>query len=215
MTTIFGSKKGASAIVDNRVDPVLVDPVGGLELNSSNELKIKRDGGIHTTTDGTSVLVDPVGGLELNSSNKLKIKCDGGIQTTADGTSVIDRVKKGGDTMTGDLLLLNDASGPDTVRHLGCLDLGEGKAFSIMVGNIENQLQLANIAPGQTQTRLTAETTHGFAVNVVSTREFEVGEGFTKVSSNLNMSEKTITLVDDPTEDQDAATKNTSIVASP
>ena len=67
------------------------------------------------------------------------------------GTSVIDRVKTAGDTMTGDLLLSNNASGPDIVRRLGCLDLGEGKAFSILVGNIENQLQLANIAPGQTK----------------------------------------------------------------
>ena len=91
MTTIFGSKKGASAVVDNPVSPisVLVDPVGGLELNSSNELKIKRDGGIQTDADGTSILVDPVGGLELNSSNELKIKRDGGIQTDANGTSIL------------------------------------------------------------------------------------------------------------------------------
>ena len=36
MTTIFGGKKGA--VVDRSSDqanPVLVDPVGGLELNSS------------------------------------------------------------------------------------------------------------------------------------------------------------------------------------
>ena len=153
------------------------------------------------------VLVDPVGGLELNSSNELKIKRDGGIQTTADGTSVIDCVKTAGNTMTGDLLLSNDASGPDTVRRLGCLDLGEGKAFSITVGNIENQLQLANIAQGQTQTPLTAETTHGFAVNVASTRELEVGEGFTKISSHLIMSEKRVSFVADPAADQDVAIK--------
>ena len=35
---------------------------------------------------------------------------------------------------------------------------------------------------------MTAETTHGFAVNVASTRKFEVGEGFTKIYSDLNMS---------------------------
>ena len=33
-----------------------MDPVGGLELNSSNELRIKRDGGIQTDADGTSVI---------------------------------------------------------------------------------------------------------------------------------------------------------------
>ena len=53
MTTIFGNKKGL-AVGDNS-SSVLVDPVGGLEIDSKG-LKIKRDEGIQTTADGTSVI---------------------------------------------------------------------------------------------------------------------------------------------------------------
>ena len=171
MTTIFGGKKGASAVVDNPANP-------------------------------TSVLVDPVGGLELNSSNELRIKRDGGVQTNADGTSVIDRVETAGDTMTGDLLLSNTTSGPDIVRRLGCLDLGDGKVFSIPVGNVDNQLQFVN-----GQTPLTVETTHGFGVDVVGVRRFEVGASSTTVSNPLSMGFNKVTLVADPTTDHDVANK--------
>ena len=129
------------------------------------------------------------------------------LLTTADGTSVIDRVKTAGDTMTGDLFLSNNSSGPDIVRHLGCIDIGEGKIFSITMGSIENQFKFENFNSNQLPNLLTVETTDGFAVNVVSTREFEVGEGFTKIFSDLNMVGHKVSSVADPTVDQDAATK--------
>ena len=139
--------------------------------------------------------------------NELKIKRDGGIQTDADGTSVIDRVEKAGDTMTGDLFLSNNTSGPDIVRHLGCLDISEGKIFSITMSSIDNQFKFENDNSNQFPNLLTVETTDGFAVNVVSTRELEVGGGFIKIFSYLNMVGHKVSSVADPTVNQDVATK--------
>ena len=80
-----------------------------------------------------------------------------------------------------------------------------------MLGNFNNQLQFLNVG----QTPLIMSTTNGFAVVVASEREFEVGDGFTKIHSHLRMSEKRITSVADPTEDQDAATKKYVDVRKP
>ena len=89
MTTIFGNKKRL-AVVDNS-SSVLVEPVGGLEVNSSNELKIKRDGGIQTTADGTSVIdrVEKAGDImtgtltiEPNAFNAIVATPSGGNTTT-------------------------------------------------------------------------------------------------------------------------------------
>ena len=73
------------------------------------------------------------------------------------------RVLKAGDTMSGDLRM---SIGSDTVRSLGCDGLTVGRGFSLPLGNLQNQLQFAVVAPPQNQTPVTMQTTDGFLVQI-------------------------------------------------
>jgi len=72
--------------------------------------------------------------------------------------------------MTGDLKL---SAGADTVRLLGCTDLAAGQGFSLVLGNIQNQLQFA--VSLQNQPPVTLETSHGFVVRASGSDVMHVG----------------------------------------
>lgn len=129
-------------------------------------------------------------------------------------TSYVDlhdnlHVLKAGDTVSGDLRL---CVGSDTVRLLGCVDLSEGKGFSLPLGNFQNQLQFAVIAPPQTQTPATLHTSHGFLVLMNNQPVCQLGDPGPDnqliVHRRIAMSNNLIKFLHDPAEPQDAATKN-------
>lgn len=121
-----------------------------------------------------------------------------------------DKVSKSGDTMTGDLLL---SIGTDTIRQLGCTDITTGKGFSLVLGNVRNQLQFAVIPAEQTQTPVTLETTHGFLVRAAGHNVCWLGNADNPSSINIYTNvfmnrSTTIKNLVDPTDPGDAATKN-------
>lgn len=63
----------------------------------------------------SAVAVDPVGGVELNLTAQLRIKPDttsgdSGVGLSADGLEIVNRVRSGGDTMTGSLVVDDPAN---------------------------------------------------------------------------------------------------------
>ena len=118
------------------------------------------------------------------------------------------RVLKAGDTMSGDLRM---SIGSDTVRLLGCVDLSEGKGFSLPLGNFQNQLQFAVIPPPQTQTPVTMHTTHGFLVMKNNEPVCQLGDpgpdNQVIVHRRIAMNNNLIKFLRDPVDPQDAATK--------
>lgn len=118
------------------------------------------------------------------------------------------RVLKAGDTMTGDLHL---SVGSNTVRLLGCTDLTDGKGFLLALGNIQNQLQFAIVPPGQTQTPVTLETTHGFLVRAAGENVCQLGTADSPpiiiIHKDIAMNSHKIRYLPTPANSDEAATK--------
>jgi len=119
------------------------------------------------------------------------------------------RVLKAGDTMTGDLRL---NVGTDAVRLVGCTDLSSGKGFSLALGNIQNQPQFAVVAPPQTQIPVTMEPTREFLVRSAGQDVCQLGNTDAPpiiiIHKNIVMNGHRIVYLSEPSNSQDAATKN-------
>ncbi|KAK3768670.1 hypothetical protein RRG08_065964 [Elysia crispata] len=119
------------------------------------------------------------------------------------------RVLKAGDTMSGDLRM---SIGSDTVRSLGCDGLTVGRGFSLPLGNLQNQLQFAVVAPPQNQTPVTMQTTDGFLVQINNELVCQLGDtgpdNQVIIHRIIAMNNNWIKFLRDPAEPQDAATKN-------
>lgn len=143
-----------------------------------------------------------------DAATKAYASAVGASTVYVDGQDAL-RVLKVGDTMSGDLRLNVDT---DTVRLLGCTDLSAGKGFSLALGNIHNQLQFAVIAPPQTQTPVTMETTHGFLVRSAGQDVCQLGNTDAPpiiiIHKNVAMNSHRIMYLPEPSSSQDAATKN-------
>ena len=105
-----------------------------------------------TASVGTSVGA----GVSINTINNHFLRRDG--KNTVLGT--IDMAGNGLKNV-GDLLL---PVGSDTVRELGCIDLAEGKGFSLPLGNRQNMLSFNIVEPSKPQQPVTLQTSHGFTV---------------------------------------------------
>ena len=101
------------------------------------------------------------------------------------------RVLKVGDTMNGDLQL---SIGTASTRQLGCSDLIAGKEFIILLGNRENNVHYSPTKP------ITLESIDGVLVRVGS-------NNVCQFSTNINVFNNKITQLSEPTDAQDAATK--------
>lgn len=101
------------------------------------------------------------------------------------------RVLKSGDTMNGDLHL---NIGTATIRQLGCSDITAGKEFILLLGNRENSVRYFPTKP------ITLKSSHGFLVKVG-------GNDFCQFDTNINVYNNKITQLAEPTDAQDAATK--------
>ncbi len=101
------------------------------------------------------------------------------------------RVLKNGDTMNGDLQFI---LGTALTRKLGCSDLTAGKEFIILLGNRENSFRYSPTKP------ITLESSDGFLVRVGS-------NDICQFSTNINVYNNKITQLSEPTDAQDAATK--------
>ncbi len=101
------------------------------------------------------------------------------------------RVLKRGDTMNGDLQL---SIGTASIRQLGCSDLTAGKEFIVLLGNRENSLHYFPTKP------ITLQSSDGFLIKVGN-------NDICQFSTNINVYDRKITQLSEPTAAQDAATK--------
>ena len=140
--------------------------------------------------------------------------CNGAASRGGVSTAYVDqqdalRVLQAGDMMTGDLRL---NVGGDAGRLLGCTDLTFGKGFSLALGNLQNQLQFAVVAPPQAQIPVTMETTHGFLVRSDGQDVCQLGNNAAPpmiiIHKNIAMNSHFIKYLPNPIDGQDAATKS-------
>jgi len=97
----------------------------------------------------------------------------------------------------GDLLL---PVGSDAVRELGCVDLTEGKGFSLLLGNHENRLCFAAVDSSKPQQPVTLHTSHGFTVKANGENVIQLGREEITIH-------KRIRNLPEPEQDDEAATK--------
>jgi len=87
-----------------------------------------------------------------------------------------------------------------------------GKGFSLALGNIQNQPQFAVVAPPQTQIPVTMEITHGFLVRSAGQDVCQLGNTDAPpiiiIHKNIVMNGHRIVYLPEPSNSQDAATKN-------
>lgn len=134
-------------------------------------------------------LLDPTGAQHAATKNYVDTKAG-------------ERVAKAGDTMTGNLSL---SVGTDTLRTLGCSDLSGSKGFSVLLGNVQNQIQCQLNQP------VAIQATDGVVFRQGSSNIIRfgraVGDLRTDVFQDIVMNQKYIADLHDPTSAQDAATK--------
>src|SRR6218665_1174580 len=152
-------------------------------------------------TGDTMLGILSAGGYKITNVGAPTISTDAATKGYAD-TIDQDNLQLSGGTLTGDLRL---NVGTDPLRLLGCTDLTSGKGFSIALGNVQNQLQFAVIPVGQTQTPVIMETTHGFMVRAAGQDVCRLGSDAHK---NIVMNNNQIKSMQDPSDPQDAVTKN-------
>jgi len=97
----------------------------------------------------------------------------------------------------GDLLL---PVGTDTVRELGCVDLTEGKGFSLPLGNRQNMLCFNIVEPSKPQQPVTLQTSHGFTVKAN-------GENVIQLGGEEIIVHKRIRSLSEPDQDDEAVSK--------
>ena len=106
-------------------------------------------------------------GVSINTINNHFLRRDG-------KNTVLGSIDMAGNDMknVGDLLL---PVGFDTVRELGCVDLTEGKGFSLLLGNRANRLCFAAVDPSKPQQPVTLQTSHGFTVKANDENVVQLG----------------------------------------
>src|SRR5688572_11012940 len=113
------------------------------------------------------------------------------------------KVSKSGDTMTGNLFL---STSGDSVRTMGCKNVVKRKQFHLLLGSTTNKIQCQENLP------ITLQTTDGFLCKQGEADVVRFGKSSTdrriELYQNITMNEKYISDLHDPTEAQDAATKN-------
>jgi len=113
------------------------------------------------------------------------------------------KVSKTGDIMTGNLLL---NVGADRTRTMGCKDVRGNKQFVLLLGSTTNKMQCQANAP------ITLQTTDGFLCKLGENDIIRFGKSSSdrriELYENIVMNDKYIVNLHDPTEAQDAATKN-------
>jgi len=162
-----------------------------------NNSFVRRDGG-NTVTGSIDMTGNSLSNVGDPSSDK-----DVATKAYVDSRSVADKVSKSGDTMTGNLEM---NVGSDTARLLGCLDLTEGKSFSVALGNSENQLQFDVKAPSEAQTPVTMETSHGFLVKTDGVGVIQFDRSIS-AHRTVSMNNNRITNLPEPSTGQEPATK--------
>jgi len=131
-------------------------------------------------------------GVSINTINNHFLRRDG-------KNTVLGSIDMAGNDMknVGDLLL---PVGFDTVRELGCVDLTEGKGFSLLLGNRANRLCFAAVDPSKPQQPVTLQTSHGFTVKANDENVVQLGREEITVH-------KRIRNLPEPEQDDEAATK--------
>jgi len=131
-------------------------------------------------------------GVSINTVNNHFLRIDG-------KNTVLGSIDMAGNGLknVGDLLL---PVGSDTVRELGCVDVTEGKGFSLSLGNRKNRLCFAAVEPAKPQLPVTLETSRGFTVK--ANNENVVQFGREEISVH-----KRIRNLPEPEQDDEAATK--------
>ena len=193
---------------------ISIDPVGGLELNGSDQLKIKIDDGLALSGDGLAVIerVETsgdvmTGDLSMNGLHRVRNLADPlSGQDAATRSYVDNRVLKSGDTMTGDLTM---SIASDVERQFGCLDLGTGENFKINMGTADNNIFYNHSGTAAFRTLdYTAEAGHNFILTgAPANTGFSVGSVNTSFAPLSMGNVQRIIEVADPVDDQDAATK--------
>jgi hypothetical protein len=111
------------------------------------------------------------------------------------------KVSKSGDTMTGNLtLVLNE----DALRTFGVGDIAAGKSVTVLLGNIDNQIQHNFGNPWK------INTTHGMKVFCSKGAICQMGsqtDAEVRIFKNIIMKNNLIKGLRDPLDDKDAATK--------
>jgi len=131
-------------------------------------------------------------GVSINTINNHFLRRDG--KNTVLGT--IDMAGNGLKNV-GDLLL---PVGSDTVRELGCVDLAEGKGFSLPLGNRQNMLSFNIVEPSKPQQPVTLQTSHGFTVKANDENVIQLGREEIAVH-------KRIRSLPEPEQDDEAVSK--------
>ena len=147
--------------------------------------------------------VAPDGGLEKNNEGLLKIKPDttgssSGVGLSSDGLEIVDRVKTAGDTMSG-ALNIEDA---DDDFSLEILAKRANKGIHIISGAAEFSRALTMEAHDGSITGFIGNSPTGIRIyNETTATALDVGD-------TIDCSSTRISSVADPTDTQDAATKN-------
>ena len=144
-------------------------------------------------------------GVSINTINNHFLRRDGkntflkSCQKEKTCKCVLGSIDMAGNDMknVGDLLL---PVGFDTVRELGCVDLTEGKGFSLLLGNRANRLCFAAVDPSKPQQPVTLQTSHGFTVKANEENVVQLGREEITVH-------KRIRNLPQPEQDDEAATK--------
>ena len=113
--------------------------------------------------------------------------------------------------MTGDLYLKIDRN---RARFLGCDDLTPGTGFSLVLGNIRNQLQFQKAPLGQVrdQRPLTFETSHGLLIKTRNQDICHIGfrnsSPIIRIYKNIEMNNNRLLYLDNPVYPHEAIPKH-------
>ena len=165
-------------------------------LSRVGHTKVDKSG--DAMTGGLNMQNNIITGLVQNypPDDNSQAMCWGQGQELAHG-----KLNKSGDVMTGDLKM---STGKDKARFMGCLDLTDGKGFSIGLGNISNQLQY-EITPKYDQP-VKLLTASGFLVKLANIDICLLGNNI-YFYRDIFMQSHRIHSLKDPHESTDAATK--------
>ena len=131
-------------------------------------------------------------GVSINTVNNHFLRRDG-------KNTVLGSIDMAGNDLknVGDLLL---PVGSDTVRELGCIDLTEGKGFSLPLGNRQNMLCFNIVDPPKPQQPVTLQTSHVFTVKAN-------GENVIQLGGEEIVVHKRMRSLSEPEQDDEATTK--------
>jgi len=161
-------------------------------VSQINDIFLQKDGENAATAD-----------INLDSHKLINVREPDSDHDAATKNYVDRKVSRGGDTMTGNLLL---SIGSDHLRALGCHDLGDNAGFSLYLGNEENQIKSRKNHP------VLMQTNDGFLCRLSARDIIRFGrsssDSRTEVFDDILMNQHFIGDLCDPHSAQDAATKN-------